>query len=199
MKIKADFVTNSSSTCFVLQYDCYLKPIFHNEIDCKETLVKVIDSDIEGVNSTELDVYSNDYSACMSAKIFDINEDKENTGEIEVDILNIEDYDEKIDDVRNSLSLYLKATSPLINNDPKDVYHTIFVNILNKVFGEINEDLEFIFHQFPSVMTGDGWDGGDPMGQYSRRYDLFKDLTKTGKLIRKDGQWTLKLKNSEDL
>lgn len=196
MKIKSDFVTNSSSTCFVLQYDCYLEKIIDKEINCKETLDRVFDKFFIK-SEASVDQYSDDRSGSLNG-MYNIYKDDwekdEPNGVMDIELINSETYSENDQEVKNTVLLNLQATSLKLNENPKTRYTNKLIEIIQEAMSNVEGNIEVFFHQFPVEVLGDGWDTGDPQGQYSTKTELFKKQTKIGKLIRTDGQWSLKFK-----
>jgi hypothetical protein len=196
MKIKIDFVTNSSSTCFVLQFDCYLKEKVVKEIiSCKEVLERTIEK-ISDTNQLKVNEYSKEYwGEIEGIYIIDNDSDeREGEGSLTLELVNTESYNEKKDVLDKTILLNMTATSILLNEDPEDLYTNKITEILQEVLQSIDGNLEVFYHQFPKEVCGDGWDTGDPMGQYVTKSELFRKQTKIGKLIRKDGIWKMELK-----
>ena len=195
MKIKNDFITNSSSTSFVLQYNCHLKEkIVKKEIDCQKSLESVFEIYCNNPHS-HIDHYSSAQSASLLGAYL-INEDDENDthGTLEIELINSETYMTKSDKISKTVLLNLAANSLVENSNSGEVYTNTLMNILDEALKDVEGNLEVLFHQFPSEVLGDGWDTGDPMGQYTTKYELFKKETKLGRMTRKRGVWNLELK-----
>lgn len=198
MKIKTGFVTNSSSTCFILNHSCNLKPVElimeSNRISIEEILKNIDKKFTVGEKS---EIYIFDTSGYLDSIIIDSeNEyDKENSlGKLKFDMelsWYVNNENQNILCLTSNLSL--KSLS--LSSDPDFYYIDKIIEILNDSFKGINEDLEFSFLQYPVELFGDGWDQGDSMGQYDTQYSLAIDQNKIGKIVREDNTWKLILKN----
>jgi hypothetical protein len=198
MRLKADFVTNSSSTCFVLQFDCYLKEKVIkniNDINCKKYLEDVKELYCNN-DSIILSTYSDNGWAKLNGFYMDDKDSgSDRSAEISLELLTSESYNDKTDKVNNTLLLNMKASSLILNEDPGDIYINELGHILYEVLKNIKGNLEVFYHQFPREIMGDGWDAGDPMGQYTTKVEVMTKQTKIGKITRKKGMWNFEVKN----
>jgi len=197
MKVKSDFVTNSSSTCFILQFNCHLKEkVIKKEIDCKKSLESV-DKIFCNKPHSCMDHYSSDQSASLNGKYLKDEDDQfegDQHGIIDIELINSETYMTKSDKMSKTVLLNLAATSLVESSNSGEVYTNTLMNIIDEALREVEGNLEVFFHQYPAEVLGDGWDTGDPMGQYTTKYELFKKETKVGRMTRRKGVWKLELK-----
>lgn len=193
MKVKGDFVTNSSSTCFVLKFNCYLKEkVIKKEIDCQKNLESVFEIFCNNGKS-HIDHYSTDISGSLLGRyIVDEDNEMNEYGIISIELINSEKYTS--DKLSKTVLLNLEATSLILNENPGELYTNKLIEILDEALKDVEGNLEVLFHQFPSEVLGDGWDTGDPMGQYTTKYELFKKETKIGRMTRVKNKWKLELK-----
>ena len=62
------------------------------------------------------------------------------------------------------------------------------------MFKNINGEIEVSFLQSVLNIYGDGWEVGDPHGQYSNQYELYTNEVKVGKIVRRNDIWISILK-----
>jgi hypothetical protein len=202
MKIKSDFITNSSSTCFFLQYNISLKEkagktdIKKIEENLKEIVnkYKVLDENPE-VHCYSSSCYLNDFVYLKDEESGYDTDEPENLPRITIGIEQGQLYNEKLDETQDSLLMNITARTGLLNSDPKDLYINKLVEILHDCLKDVPGTVSLFFSQIPTDICGDGWNTGDPMGQYSTTYELFTKQTNIGKIIRSANSWKIHLKN----
>lgn len=173
MKIKADFVTNSSSTCYVLSsvvtgnlpklsgnYDVLKKYYPYQEALYKGYAHIKIQGDEEAA------FQDLDQPVCH----------------INLHINDCEHYDETTDLVNYKTLVRLKLD--LLNpywNEIEIVTQEFIERVLFEQLQENISPSQLMYFSYPSEISGDGWDGGDPLGpshKYINEYDLYKAETK---------------------
>jgi hypothetical protein len=195
MKIKIDFITNSSSACFILRYVSALKP---TDVKNKPSLVEMVRSSENKFINKRGKTKFEDYEDYVSIELFDGIDGVDfsylpNEGKFDFNLY-LTSYTTEENKEVNILNGDLRLSSILLNEDPENFYSDKIISILKDSFKNIEGDLEFSYSQFPFDVIGDGWDGGDPMGQYLTKYELFTNQDKVGKIIRTNGEWKLVLK-----
>lgn len=184
MKTKTDFVTNSSSTSYVLSsVACGWLPLLPNYT---ETLPKLF-------KDTEFDKSDKSkFQDCYVSFSYDIleldeggwNENKYSDYNISVVLDDMERWDEKKAAVQNQTMVEIKVFTP--NEEPMvdaPLYYTI--DVLKKLLSMFKGKVPFAsfsFFVYPSEYWGDGW-GGDPMGKYGEVPDLYLGEVKTGRIF----------------
>jgi hypothetical protein len=196
MKVKSDFVTNSSSTSFILKYFCSLEPKTDIHDPHKINLKKIVNKIGKkfSLNGTKPIISNYSNHSNLKSNIIHAEYDKENVAELDFSVLSLIYSDENSKDIFEFMT-DLELTSEILNGDPESKYVDKIIEILKEAFKEISGNLEFSFSQFAIEIFGDGWNQGDPMGQYTTIYDLLTNQNKVGKITRIDGKWNLILKD----
>ncbi len=168
MKIKIDFITNSSSTSFTLSsvLTGYLP-------DAKYEDIKKFFPKGEGY-------IREDYAHIW----WETNDDYDNKGMKHSIYLTREAI---YDNVSQEASRYrtiveIKIDNFYINNEEgRKLNAQLSVEYLEKLLPIIpNANTHLLYFQYPSDMGDGGWNGGDPMGMYTSTPDCFRNETKTG-------------------
>lgn len=192
MRIKEDFVTNSSSTSFVLKAVC-MGQIPHQEgVDLTKALKRKFKP-----NKDEFNQYSDKHRFAFDRRLNNMiwtgegNEDDDDSyeGILDLEVLNMDlgYYDEnekEVIDWRTLIRIYV-TTPTLWNKDNGKLVNDIVIENLMKILSIYKEDIivDLFYSQHVQEVLGDGWDNGDPMGEYVFTQDLYEQETKVGRII----------------
>lgn len=174
MKVKADFITNSSSTCYVLSsivsgmlprlsgaYEM-LKSHYPNQEFLYQGYAHI------NIDNSDVDIYESFGRPCISMDLQ----------------MNDSYYYDEEDNGRavTFFQLKLDLHNPY-EHDQVEIVKDVIENVLFKQLEENIKASQLTYLAFPSSIFGDGWDNGDPQGpshKYTRKYELYKYETKMG-------------------
>jgi len=192
MKIKTDFVTNSSSTSFVLHTKCtgflpvkYFSEQGHGYLAQKEITQNMITNLFKGSKYTiKTGTYSyNSTWLVLTNSEYEKNFDYPETLEITLHMVNSNEWidsDEEVKCVKTILNIDTKPHT-IIHVDP---INEVIEDLLKIIIKDVNIPFcSLIYTCIPESTGSGGWDGGDPTGKYTTTPELAIHETKVGNIF----------------
>lgn len=183
MKYKTSEVTNSSSTCFVISAYATGYAMGLPDNDLFRWAERIWP---EAVPTSFLSIGPNSLRVDMSIGYNDI-EWPDNSGVVTVDLRkSTQRFGPILSDIRPVTQIVMQANGPEeIKAKSKITFNKlrdIFVQVCASCLGNVTE-AELYYTQKPGAFTGDGWDGGDPMGSYAYTDECFQGESFMSKII----------------
>ena len=188
MKIKMDFVTNSSSTSYILSGFCYGSISCRISDDMKKFFEEVLSAEFQKSDSIYKDyIRLKTYLEMNSEeKVVIVDESEEyTTGEVELEIT-VQDIGEFPEDETVHTFVNIEYKSPILSIESNTAFIEFVRDILQKVLDKSSKpifDVKFVYTQVPIEMWGDGWynpDGPQMGGPYNFPYDMLLRETQKG-------------------
>jgi hypothetical protein len=178
MKIKGDFITNSSSTSFILKGIGKTEIYSNEEVDLPSFISAVMSDDLEFKGfSSFLKIKHDD----LEFEGFIRNPDEEEYTLEDKERCKIKkcetcgecgSYKVRIKKYGKVIKIDYEGLSPYISSPSTEFPYNTFKFIISKIFENFdNEKIMVEYNQIVEETGGDGWNGGDPMGYYSNTSD----------------------------
>lgn len=200
MKIKSDFVTNSSSTSFILDIKCsgflpQILPASRNQAIGAEEYKSLGERTKKFIHK----LFPNEqFDDCFTGSGYaHVTMDSEYGDERELDtplsiVINnywdrISEDDETLEQ-KSIIDIHMKPQ--LINhNSPAELYVIKILKNIIKISGIKVLFSSFYYCASPKQTGSGGWNGGDPMGKYQTTPELMLNETRCGMIVIKDNKF----------
>lgn len=198
MKIKEDFVTNSSSTSFLLNFNLVAK---FDQTSTKGIQKRMFSDILKEIDFTNLfldnknEIRSKNYSK-FHAFVEVVNDDRYG-GCLLLEVQEKDKYDDEGNEIPGNQTVFSVTGKSKILYDKNSCLHCVdlMVSILDyslrKIYRKeerliLNEEAIFVCVPDPK---GDGWDGSNQMGgDYDWTVDIFKNEVKHLKFVIREGR-----------
>lgn len=194
MKVKQDFVTNSSSTSFILKSEVH-------------GLITGLDGSINELLKNVAEIYENYENSEVTygrENNFEYNKDQYGSVTIKRNSELYDDYDWADIELSldrcykiNGMNIDLVLKSGYLRNKNDDYCYYKSLYVLKNLCSNIGNDMEFdlTYFQYPMRLIGDEWNTGDPLEDYQYTWQCYRNETKVGNIKRsKNGRFYLSLK-----
>ncbi len=190
MRIKEDFVTNSSSTSFTLKAVCVGRLPYLDVPDLTKELKKKFKP-----SKSELVRYSDKTIFVMKKTILDNiwgqdSYEGENYGYMELEVENIKDFyynenDVQITDSNTLLKMFVITPTLWCENGDVLLYEIVMKSIkkILSLYKNLDIMIDLFYSQTVLDIYGDGWDGGDPQGPYEWTFQVYERESRLGRII----------------
>lgn len=212
MKIKSDFVTNSSSTSFILDVKCSgflprILPASRHEAIGAEAYRKLGEKTKQFIHKLFPD---KEFEDCFTGSgyahiTFDTGygDEVEEETPSSVMISNYWDYNddqgetEEKPEAKSIIDIHMKPQ--LINHkSPVELYIIKMIKNIVKVSGVKVPFSSFYYCASPKQTGSGGWNGGDAMGKYKTTPELMLNETRCGMIVIKDNKFINYIKSLKE-
>lgn len=192
MKLRTGFISNSSSTSFIIQAKTFLVLKIKREVT--ETLRGMLEKRpyFNDINITDSSPYG---SWIGNARIESSEFNADEIGQVGVVDMSFGiseiswdcvDPDAEYSKDEEPPGYYKVTIDSKLYNYNKDFFKEKLKELLTEILLAFDctdkRDFEITYFQHPVEIFGDGWDGGDPMGEYEYETRMYENEHQFGKL-----------------